>query len=277
MPQFTGAPNPSSGPVKPAFVLASIGALAVGASLMVVMLLTAGPPAGFVMEIPHTPPPETFDLVGVSPEPDSGDGGTVEITEYGVSLTDDGYGDDFASVGVVVFNSSNQRAAIVELGIRPLNSDGDSIGSYETVIVPPIPPGSELGIGAAVDLHDDDVTDVDVQSAGVQWWDPETTGFGAGFAISDVEPVSRGDASIRLNFNVDSECTAALIRPDAGVVYRADDGTVIGGAAAPMMDVRTIVPPGPSRQQVWAGDMPSDANELLTDIYIHHPLPPGFE
>lgn len=248
---------------------------------------------------PHTSTPSPDDSGGELPGAASSataasDDGEVTIVEQGHRRIADVAGAPQVTWGAMVENTSEEMAAVVQLKLAILDSDGESLnkkhGDYALdPRVPGVLPGQRTGVGDAVYVDSDGVDKVEIEIAEVTWYPLDNTN--PDFAELQVSKVTtswvnkgeevpywgddgvgshvdrRGDLVVR--FRVDSGYDRLVVRPGACAIFR-HDGEIVGGAPLDSMDSKAELPPGWSKQylKVKYGP-PEQIDEKQTKVYVY--------
>lgn len=249
-------------------------------------------------------PRTTSDVCGI---PDAVDGGRTSTASEapgggGIRVVEQGFSppaaDGSVSIGAVLENTSDRVAYRTRVNFWLLDSTGHALSeavpnaSRLVVEIPIMPPGSRIGTGTTA--HPRPETN---QATAAEIL-PETTTWTPSDALGDFTPVSainphttrpdpRSPTTVDIHYREQSQNCLALVNRGAAVVFRNDQGTIVGGALRTpgglieFRDVRGQVvggeatPPttpscSPGDREMWVVPLapaPATADDANTEIY----------
>ncbi|MEV4757579.1 hypothetical protein AB0J86_21040 [Micromonospora sp. NPDC049559] len=215
-----------------------------------------------------TPPPAV-----VAP-----DGGSIRMVEQGLSSIWDGAGKEMVTYGIVVENTSRDRAAVkTKVTIRITDGSGKAITDLDAGSpavareIGVVLPGQQVGIGGDVYVDRPGAASLLVEIAGATWLPPE----------NELIPVARlGASEIRtqaaspgpgttITFAVDSEYPDALQAPKAQAIFRDSLGQILGGTGPNRTAADNRYAPGRSQGQIrLPHGRPDKTDDSRTEVYL---------
>ncbi|MFD0557429.1 hypothetical protein FB566_2699 [Stackebrandtia endophytica] len=235
-----------------------------------------------------TPPlvePDYGPEAQVNPEDSS-----LEIIEFGFTPMADLAGDTMVSWGAIVMNTSSTMTAVSGVYIEPYDTDGESL-AFDTewdlwVDIKHLMPGETIGLGSTSYIDDGDFDTLEVHIGTIEWYVPEELGNGTLTTTDiDTEWVNVGErknywssdgisfpenerGDLRVTYTVTSTYSTLLDNVSVCVIYRNDDGEIIGSSRPDDVGYTTDYPPGWSIRSVETSyGPPEDLDVDRIEVY----------
>lgn len=194
-----------------------------------------------------------------------GEGGEIVVAEQGLSLLSD----DYVSIGAVLDNTSDKLAATAQVEFAVRDSEGNDVGDYESFYGSDhvyIPPGGTAVLGRG-GLPTSPGTELKISIKDTEWWPPKQ-GLGE-VNVTDLETPEGYRAEAPVKFNVDSGVEPSIPAPQAALLYRNEDGDLIGGDLITLDGYSNMIPYGTSaRSGELNSGAPKDTDNKLTTGHI---------
>lgn len=199
------------------------------------------------------------------------DGGALRVTEQGLSRIKDGSGKAMVSFGVIVKNTSrNWVANGTKLTITLTDAAGAPVedqvehgryGAYATF------PQRRTGLGAQVYVGAPDATRIQVR-VGPSTWVPQTNPLLAEITATDAQ-TRHGTGTTMFGFALASAYHRTVDGRYVDIIFRDQDGRLIGGAGLDL--TRTCGPVPPGRSTCSTGTiypLPTGTVDSRTAVYV---------
>jgi hypothetical protein len=199
------------------------------------------------------------------------DGGTLRVTEQGVSQIKDRNGQVMVSFGVIVENTSrNYLANNTKLTVRLTKASGVPVvdrvehGQYTAFVTFP---QHRTGLGAQVYVGAPGTTRIQVR-VGPSTWAPRGNALFADIAASDVR-TQHTPGSTTFSFALTSAYRRTVTGRYVNVILRDRSGLLIGGAGLGITRDCAAVPPGKSTCSIGTNyPLPAGAVDSRTEVYV---------
>ncbi|WP_051367213.1 hypothetical protein [Hamadaea tsunoensis] len=251
-----------------------------GAVLLVVIVAAAGAVWWATHRRPAPAPAACTIPDSVAAAPDAS-GGVITVLEKGFSRqrrTADS-GAEGVSMGAVVRNTGSRVAYRTRITFQVFDAAHHDVARPRSLQlvqeIPVLMPGERIGVGAfAYVAGTGQAVSIDVLPSGTRWIDPAV--LGAYRPVTAAYAGTSSNAPPTVSMTVDSANCRALDSRGGAVVYRAANGTIVGGDEAPLRSAGDqVCRPGTATAFLDAtADAPEQRAAARTEAYAYCDLEP---